>query len=52
MTKEIGHPDVFWENMNLLLKKSEDIGIYNIIDYQKYPVNYCGMPIDKTPYQF
>ena len=52
MTKEIGHPDVFWENMSLLLKKSEDIGIYNIIDYQKYPVNYCGMPIDKTPYQF
>lgn len=52
MTKEIGHPDIFWENMNLLLKKSEKIGIYTPIDYSKTPVNYCGMNVNKTPYRF
>jgi predicted metal-dependent hydrolase len=52
MTKEIGHPDIFWENMNLLLKKSEEIGIYTPIDYSKNPVNYCGMNVNKTPYRF
>jgi len=52
MTKETGHPDIFWENMNILLKKSSEIGIYNLVDYQKYPIDYCGMLIDKSPYQF
>lgn len=52
MTKETGHPPIFWENMNILLKKADEIGIYNLIDYNKYPTNYCGMVIDNSPYQF
>jgi predicted metal-dependent hydrolase len=52
MTKETGHPPIFWENMNLLLKKANEIGIYEPIDYNKYPTDYCGMIIDNSPYQF
>ena len=52
MTKENGHPPIFWENMGYLLKESEKVGIYLPIDYSKNPVDYCGTLIDKTPYRF
>ena len=52
MTKENGHPPIFWENMGILLKKAENAGIYNVVDYAKSPVNFCGILIDKTPYRF
>tara|TARA_B100000902_G_scaffold395219_1_gene453317 strand:+ start:812 stop:1381 length:570 start_codon:yes stop_codon:yes gene_type:complete len=52
MTVENGHPPIFWENMNILLKKAEKAGIYNVVDYAKTPVNFCGILIDKTPYRF
>lgn len=52
MTNEIGHTDRFWENMDLLLKKSEEAGVYTPVDYSKSPVNYCGMNVNKSPYRF
>ena len=52
MTKENGHPPIFWENMGYLLKEAEKVGVYTPIDYSKDPVDYCGTLIDKTPYRF
>tara|TARA_B100000700_G_C14869486_1_gene772683 strand:+ start:510 stop:1085 length:576 start_codon:yes stop_codon:yes gene_type:complete len=49
MTDEIGHTELFWDNMKYLLEKSSLVGIYKKIDYSKYPVMYCGMEIDSTP---
>jgi len=45
MTKEIGHPPEFWRNFKILLKEAINIGIYEQIDYAKFPVKYCGMKI-------
>ena len=52
MTKENGHPPIFWENMAFLLKEASNLGIYTPIDYSKTPVDYCGVLVDKTPYPF
>ena len=49
MTDELGHTPLFWDNMKYLLEKAGSLGIYNKIDYNKYPVMYCGMKIDSTP---
>ena len=49
MTDELGHTELFWDNMKYLLEKSSLVGIYKKIDYSKYPVMYCGMEIDSTP---
>ena len=52
MTKEVGHTPQFWKNMKFLLEQAEQISIYTPIDYSKQPVNYCGMVIDSSPYDF
>ena len=41
MTDELGHTKLFWDNMKYLLEKAGSLGIYNKIDYNKYPVMYC-----------
>ena len=46
------HPPEFWEWMKVLLESAEEIGLYNPVDYSKYPVEYCGMRINSTPYIF
>ena len=52
MTEEVGHTPLFWSNMKYLLEESERIGIYKPINYEKEPVQYCGMEINTTPYKF
>ena len=52
MTTEYGHTDKFWKNMTYLLKKSNEVNIYDLIDYQKHPVKYCGVNINQTPLFF
>lgn len=52
MTDEIGHTPLFWSNMKYLLEEAERIGIYKPINYEKEPVQYCGMEINTTPYKF
>ena len=49
MTDELGHTELFWDNMKYLLENASSLGIYQITDYNKYPVMYCGMEIDSTP---
>jgi len=52
MTSEVGHTPLFWSNMRYLLEKGESSGIYVAVDYQKSPIQYCGMEINTTPYDF
>lgn len=52
MTESVGHKKEFWDNMAFLLKEAEKINIYKPIDYSKNNVDYCGMEITTTPYEF
>ena len=52
MTDEIGHTPKFWNNMKFLLKEANKLNIYLPIDYNKTNVEYCGMLIKSTPYDF
>ena len=52
MTTEYGHTKQFWKNMVYLLKKSSEAKVYNLVDYNKYPVKYCGINVNKTPLFF
>jgi predicted metal-dependent hydrolase len=52
MSLSSGHTDEFWDNMKFLLEEAEKISIYKPIDYKKNNVNYCGMVINSTPYDF
>lgn len=48
MTKEIGHPKVFWENFKNLVNESVNIGIYKRVDFAKKPESYCGITISSS----
>lgn len=52
MTSETGHTPLFWANMKYLLEKGSEVGIYQVQDYSKNPVNYCGMDINSSPMSF
>lgn len=52
MTKTIGHDESFWKNMKFLLEEAEKIGLYEPVDYSVNNVNYCGMEVKSTPYDF
>ena len=49
MTDETGHTPKFWDNMSFLLECGKQLNIYNPVDYQKHPINYCGKMITSTP---
>ncbi len=44
-----GHPPEFWEAFKRLLLDANTIGLIEIIDYEQYPVEYCGMEINSNP---
>lgn len=50
MTESVGHKQEFWQNFKFLLQNAKEAGIYNPIDYKKYPEPYCGMTINDNPY--
>ena len=52
MNKTVGHDEPFWNYMKFNLEELEKIGLYIPIDYSKQPVEYCGMSINHTPYDF
>lgn len=49
MTKSIGHTEEFWNNFRVLLKNARKLGIYERVDYDKKPVDYCGTKITNDP---
>lgn len=50
MTKSIGHKQDFWENFKFLLENAKTSRIYNPVDYNKNPSEYCGMTLSDNPY--
>ena len=50
MTKSIGHKQEFWENFKFLLQNAKKAGIYDPVDYNKEPTEYCGITLDDNPY--
>lgn len=49
-TADVGHTDTYWKNFRWILEESINIGIYTHQDFDKSPVEYCGMQITSTPY--
>ncbi len=49
MTESIGHEREFWVNFRYLIKKANQLGIYEPVDYSKSPQSYCGMEITDSP---
>jgi predicted metal-dependent hydrolase len=45
---EIGHGDLFKKIFKFYTEESIKIGIYKYIDYNKYPVEYCGMTLQSS----
>lgn len=49
MTKESGHPPIFWDNMKYLLERAIEINIYTYQNYSENSVDYCGQIINSSP---
>ena len=48
-THEVGHTQLFWNNFGWLLKRAEEIQIYEFTDFSAHPVEYCGIHITDQP---
>jgi hypothetical protein len=48
-TSEIGHTPQFWNNFGWLLKRAEEMEIYQYTDFSAHPVEYCGIHITDQP---
>ena len=46
---DIGHNKKYWEVFKLILHEAVLAGIYEPVDYAKYPVMYCGLKVDYQP---
>ena len=49
MTKSVGHTEEFWNNFRFLLKVAINQGLYQNINYNDTPKDYCGTTITDTP---
>ena len=45
-----GHEYDFWQQFKHLVKDASEAGIYDIIDYNKTPIEYCGLKITYNPF--
>jgi hypothetical protein len=48
-THEVGHTPLFWNNFGWLLKRAEEIQIYEFTNFAAHPVEYCGIHITDQP---
>ena len=48
-TVDVGHTPLFWNNFGWLLKRAEEIKIYEFTDFAAHPVEYCGIRITDQP---
>ena len=44
------HGQEFWTNFKWLLFRASEAGVYYPVNYELYPFEYCGMPVDYNPY--
>lgn len=49
MTTTIGHTPEFWANFRRILKDAVSAGVYQEVNYNRTPVQYCGMTITDSP---
>jgi hypothetical protein len=49
-SKSIGHKQEFWDTFKFFLKEAVAVGIYEAVDYQKKPVEFCGLMVKDNPY--
>jgi hypothetical protein len=52
MSDTIGHNKEFKDNFIILLKEAHKLGLYDTINYAKYPKSYCGLKINSSPIKF
>lgn len=45
----IGHGEDFWEVFKFVLHEASLSGVYTPIDYEKYPLDYCGLFVNYSP---
>jgi hypothetical protein len=43
------HSPEFWTNLSFLLQEAAKMQLWEYIDYDKRPVDYCGIMITDTP---
>lgn len=48
-TVDVGHTPLFWNNFGWLLKRAEELQIYQFTDFAAHPVEYCGIRITDQP---
>ena len=49
MSVNWGHDEEFWTNFKLILRKAQEIDIYNYTNYNNTPEEYCGISIYSNP---
>jgi hypothetical protein len=50
ISEEYGHGPVFWNNFKFMENEAVDAGLYEPINFNKYPQKYCGVMIGFSPY--
>lgn len=45
-----GHERDFWMVFKFILHEAKQAGCYEPIDYSKYPIDYCGLFVNYSPY--
>lgn len=48
MTTDIGHTPLFWSNFRFLLREAIEIGVYEKVDFDTTPSDYCGIKISSS----
>lgn len=51
-SESIGHTDEFWTNFRWILEESINIGAYKHQEFNKKPIEYCGMSITSSPLDY
>ncbi len=50
ITPSYNHVEEFWTNFKFLLQFCHKYGLYDPVDYSKYPVVYCGLSVSYNPF--
>lgn len=46
----VGHETDFWTVFKFLLKEAELAGLHIPVNYERYPMTYCSLYVDYSPY--
>jgi hypothetical protein len=52
MSDSVGHNNEFRTNFKFLLEHASKINLYDPVNYQDSPIQYCGLKINNTPLKF